>query len=322
MPAGMELFPAANEQQWNWIKKVIDESDYYVVILGGRYGTVSEATGMSYTEMEYRYALEIGKPTIAFLHQDPTKIELGKSEQSEQSKKKLNQFRELLQQRLCKNWSNASDLGAKVSRSITQLIKHHPTVGWVRSTDVSEDYTKELIDLRKRLAEAQEKLHRIGLEQPPGIELLAQGKDKIDISFGFETKNPKIGKTGITYWKKGEEYDHSVQTTWDRLFEYLGPQLISPISEYQAVNRLNNFLEARSRNELSKEFPNVRIEQIRIYSGDFDKIKIQLRALKLIEIADGDKWTLTPYGDNYMTKLLAVHRAQQDITPDASVTAS
>jgi hypothetical protein len=28
MPAGMELFPAANETQWNWIKKVIDESDY------------------------------------------------------------------------------------------------------------------------------------------------------------------------------------------------------------------------------------------------------------------------------------------------------
>jgi hypothetical protein len=34
----MELFPASNETQWNWIKKVIDESDYYVVIVGGKYG--------------------------------------------------------------------------------------------------------------------------------------------------------------------------------------------------------------------------------------------------------------------------------------------
>ena len=53
MPSGMELFPAANEEQWNWIKKVIDASDYYIVILGGRYGSISENTGMSYTEMEY-----------------------------------------------------------------------------------------------------------------------------------------------------------------------------------------------------------------------------------------------------------------------------
>ncbi len=47
MPAGMELFPAANEDQWNWIKRVIDESDYYVVIVAGRYGSVSELTAQS-----------------------------------------------------------------------------------------------------------------------------------------------------------------------------------------------------------------------------------------------------------------------------------
>jgi hypothetical protein len=84
MPAGIELFPAANEQQWNCIKKVIDESDYYLVIVGGRYRTISEATGMSYTEMEYRSALEVGKPVIAFLHDDPSRIEAGKSETSRQ----------------------------------------------------------------------------------------------------------------------------------------------------------------------------------------------------------------------------------------------
>jgi hypothetical protein len=89
MPAGMELFPAASEEQWNWIKKVIDESDYYMVIIGGRYGTVSDVTGMSYTEMEYRYALETGKPVIAFLHEDPLKIQSGKSETSAQAKKKI-----------------------------------------------------------------------------------------------------------------------------------------------------------------------------------------------------------------------------------------
>jgi hypothetical protein len=97
MPAGMELFPAANEDQWNWIKKVVDESDYYMVIIGGRYGTISERTGISYTEMEYRYAVEVGKPIIGFLHEDPKQIPLGKCETNPDIVKKLENFRALVE---------------------------------------------------------------------------------------------------------------------------------------------------------------------------------------------------------------------------------
>jgi hypothetical protein len=63
IPSGMELFPAANEDQWSLIKKVIDDCDYYVVIIGGRYGSVHPKTGISYTEMEYQYALNGFAPT-------------------------------------------------------------------------------------------------------------------------------------------------------------------------------------------------------------------------------------------------------------------
>jgi hypothetical protein len=66
IPAGMELFPAADEDQWTLIKNVIDECDYYIVIVGGRYGSVGNG-GLSYTEMEYRYALENGKPRYSIL---------------------------------------------------------------------------------------------------------------------------------------------------------------------------------------------------------------------------------------------------------------
>ncbi|EQA2051359.1 DUF4062 domain-containing protein, partial [Escherichia coli] len=69
MPAGMELFPATNSDQWSLIKKIIDDSDYYIVILAGRYGSIGP-DGISYTEMEYRYALETGKPVIGFIHKD------------------------------------------------------------------------------------------------------------------------------------------------------------------------------------------------------------------------------------------------------------
>src|SRR5215210_4059094 len=70
IPAGMELFPAADDDKWALIKKVIDDCDYYIVIIGGRYGSLA-ASGVSYTHMEYEYALSQGKPVIGFLHINP-----------------------------------------------------------------------------------------------------------------------------------------------------------------------------------------------------------------------------------------------------------
>ena len=35
-PAGMEAFPAADATPWELIKTVINESDYYVLIVGGK----------------------------------------------------------------------------------------------------------------------------------------------------------------------------------------------------------------------------------------------------------------------------------------------
>src|SRR5271157_912922 len=67
IPAGMELFPAADEQQLDFIKRVINDCDYYLLIIGGRYGSVDE-TGISYTEQEYDYAVSRGLWVIALLH--------------------------------------------------------------------------------------------------------------------------------------------------------------------------------------------------------------------------------------------------------------
>jgi hypothetical protein len=40
---GMEQFPAMNDEVFEYIKKVIDECSYYVVVSGSRYGSISEA---------------------------------------------------------------------------------------------------------------------------------------------------------------------------------------------------------------------------------------------------------------------------------------
>lgn len=39
-PIGMEMFSAADEKQWEIIQETIDSSDYYVLIMGFRYGSI------------------------------------------------------------------------------------------------------------------------------------------------------------------------------------------------------------------------------------------------------------------------------------------
>ena len=68
-PAGMELFPSANDEQWAFIQREIESSDYYIVITAGKYGSLAE-DGRSFTEKEYEYALSLKKYVMSFLRRD------------------------------------------------------------------------------------------------------------------------------------------------------------------------------------------------------------------------------------------------------------
>ena len=93
IPAGMEIFPAADEEQWAFIKKVINDCDYYILIIGGRYGSL-DSSGISYTEKEHDYAMTIGLKILAFLHEVPDEIPVGKSDVDPASQAKLLAFRQ------------------------------------------------------------------------------------------------------------------------------------------------------------------------------------------------------------------------------------
>jgi len=135
MPVGMELFPAANEDQWTLIKRTIEECDYYIVIVGGRYGSIG-LDGQSYTEMEYRYAEEKGVPVLGFIHQKPDQLPWSNTEQSEKGRGKLENFRKYILGRLCKSWTNPDELCKNVMSSINKEIIHSPRSGWIKGEDL------------------------------------------------------------------------------------------------------------------------------------------------------------------------------------------
>ena len=92
IPAGMEMFPASSDDQWTLIQRVIDDCDYYLVIVGGRYGSLDQ-TGISFTEREYDYALARETPVMGFLHKDPDSLPVRQAETDQALAGKLSRFR-------------------------------------------------------------------------------------------------------------------------------------------------------------------------------------------------------------------------------------
>jgi tetratricopeptide (TPR) repeat protein len=131
IPAGMELFPANNSSAWEYIQRTIAISDYYVLIIGGRYGSIAD-DGIGFTEKEYDYAYSLGIPIIALLHSEPTELPRKNTENGE-GWEKLKKFREKVDLRHTRtNWNNESDLRSQLLIGLNAQIVAHPRRGWIR----------------------------------------------------------------------------------------------------------------------------------------------------------------------------------------------
>lgn len=132
IPSGMELFTATNMDQFEYIKKIIDLCDYYVIVVAGRYGSINGTTGLSYTEMEHDYALEKGIPILAFIHSNP--MDLPAKKRDDVNQKKLHSFTvKLKKNKLCRLWQDKSTLISEVINSLNCEIIHSPRPGWTRN---------------------------------------------------------------------------------------------------------------------------------------------------------------------------------------------
>lgn len=146
-PVGMELFPSADDETWEFIKQQIDESDYYIVIVGGRYGSLA-ADGLSFTQKEYEYATEIGKPSIAFIHASPETLPATKIELDRRQREKLKLFIRQLQKFPTNAYTSPHELAAQVVFGLVNLRAKYPANGYIRSD--------EAVDLKKYMTLLEE----------------------------------------------------------------------------------------------------------------------------------------------------------------------
>ena len=312
IPSGMELFPAANEDQWSLIKGVIDDCDYYIVIIAGRYGSL-DSDEISFTEKEYRYAIRSGKPVIAFLHKDPDSIPSRQTEQTDSGKKKLEEFRTLVRQKMYKLWGSPHELGSAVARSLNRLRKTHPSTGWVRGDQVERANAAEFLRLRKAIEELETQLSNARTVAPPGTEYLAKGDDIFEVKTLAAYSDHLLKRPGIK----------TIPLTWNEIFFTVSPLMIQESNESDIETALADRLRSKFPN--SKEVIDgstrriLELGIVRIDQETFRTIIVQLRALGLIKksirrrsVKDTEMyWTLTPYGDNVMNSLRAISRSSE-----------
>lgn len=147
IPVGMEMFSAADEEQWKIIARQIDDIDYYAVIVAHRYGSVTPE-GVGYTEKEFDYAVSKGVPILGFVIDDAAPWPKNKQEKEVKGQKKLVDFKKKIKGRLIQCWKNKEELHGKFSISLMKAITANPRIGWVRANEVAgPEVTKELTRL-------------------------------------------------------------------------------------------------------------------------------------------------------------------------------
>lgn len=294
IPAGMELFPAADEQQWEFIKKVIDDCDYYLLIIGGRYGSTT-SDGISYTEKEFDYAVQSGVKVVALIHGAPDDIPFGKSEADPELRAKLTSFKDkVMDGRLVKFWKDAGELPGLVALSLTKTIKSYPAVGWVRTSNVPEaNVLVEVNELRKANTALQQELSL--LEKRSSSKAAVDGIADIDSLYTVHGTYREV-YSGHSYEKNFE-----CAASWRKMFALIAPYLVEHPNDGLVKSKLAHALKELKTG--SGEGHSTTIND-----QEFKTITVQFRAYGLISVdylktvAGGMAlfWSLTPKGENLM----------------------
>ena len=174
IPAGMEAFVATDVEQFEVIKKVIDLCDYYILIIGQRYGSINQDTGISYTEMEYDYAIKNKIPVLVFVLDEQIVLPDDKKENEPDKVERLKAFRaKALTNRLCSIWKNTDELVGKVAVSIMTAKETIERPGWQRGTDFDE------ASLRRTIMKLQEENENLKVKLNDAIETEDTGYETV-----------------------------------------------------------------------------------------------------------------------------------------------
>lgn len=233
IPAGMELFAAEDRSQMQVIQAWINESDIYMLILGSRYGSVDPASGQSYTEVEYRYALENGKAVFALVLSDDAINEKHRvmGAKASDNPMALKEFRSFVMTKVVRVVSSLDQVKLGVLESLQTLTRNRTLGGWTRIESGGPDLTGEMARLSAENAELRTALSKA----PQGSLSVKQWRAML---LGRSYRAPKEGES-ITLLDAFQTYSASlgrgVESTGGWMYTIAGALLALGLAEYAHV---------------------------------------------------------------------------------------
>lgn len=237
IPAGMELFTSGDQSQWKIIERWIDESDVYMLILGGRYGSVEPESGLSYTELEYNFALESGKPLFAVVINDAAldqKIQReGASVIEKEHPAELKAFKEKVLSNMSSFFDDEKDIRLCVLESLPEIALTRNLDGWISGAEVPD--TKSLVDEISRLTKENSSLNN-------ELSQLQDKLKKLPTSKSITTYDETISllKTIEVSFPKELEMSKGNNANLYDLFIWLKNHLITGITNQHGIDDLTH----------------------------------------------------------------------------------
>lgn len=291
IPAGMEAFVATDDEQFEVIKKVIDLCDYYVLIIGKRYGSVNPSTNLSYTEMEYNYAKDKGIPVLVFSLDDCVELSDEKIESDPIKIEKLKLFREnAMTNRLGSIWKTVDELTGKIAISIMRAKTELIRPGWQRAVDYDE------ASLRREIMDLQNQNDTLKTNLDIAKNKIASLTIQSNVSFDdCEIKIDYYSYNGKTYKSK-----YSKSFSLPKIFSVIATEMMDVSITESSV------FAAIIKNMFSSDYP--------IFLSDnqlIKKILNQLKALKLVDSFWSDEkshlyWNLTSKGKKVRDDIILI----------------
>jgi hypothetical protein len=187
IPAGMELFAAGDKSQWETIRQWIDDSDLFLLILGGRYGSIEPTSGRSYIDREYEYAVKAKKPHFAAViseaYLQAKLTELGENATEMDNRAAFAKFRSKIMAKMCRLYSDINELKLIVFESLSDFSRRDDLSGWVRGSEAVNPAVAlgEISRLQEENSALRSELDLLKLQfaEPLDIDVVESEEDQV-----------------------------------------------------------------------------------------------------------------------------------------------
>ncbi|WP_305455529.1 DUF4062 domain-containing protein [Bacillus mycoides] len=285
IPAGMELFKAADTSQKETIKNWIEESDVYMLILGGRYGSLDYETGLSYTHWEYEYAGKLKKPRFAIVINDDALNEkvskYGADVLERENYPQYVEFKKEVLNKISKFYSDVRDIKIAVLESLKECEKNKKLTGWVSGSEVKDvnSLMKDNYNLLKENTQLQKQLQQLQLKMDKETDI--DGISFEEVKSCLKQKIYQPSKHEVVHKTFGEEKFDAYD-----LFSMCHSMFASGVTNQYGCTKLESFLFHRL-SPILLQFGLV--EKVKLAGVKYQRIqtsKIGLKFLRLITLEE------------------------------------